>query len=168
MELATYTGIEEQAVRERLGKLLKRGLVPRNVGNKAGKLLELRVVAEQIATVGKRRRPKDGEDEDDVRDAVAAEVLTAVLVIAVGRMLTSDYRRLLKRVLPLKQELLGEEIAVRRAAAQAALAERGTSVELETLRTYYEPRALDELAWYLVLLEAEHRGESPPPPLPAR
>jgi hypothetical protein len=44
--------------------------------------------------------------------------------------------------------------------------ENDKPVEPSTIRTYYEPRALNQLAVVVIRMEAEHRGEDPPADLP--
>ena len=126
------------------------GLVTDNVAEKGGELLGLEIVAGQVQL-------PEGADEDE-RDQAFTEALTAVLKEAVERkLLFRRHRRLLRYVLPLQAEYLGKSIEERRTAAGMNMTKK--PVKPGTIRTYYEPRALNELARVLVEMEADHRGE---------
>jgi hypothetical protein len=73
------------------------------------------------------------------------------------RLLFRRYHRLLRYLLPLQAEYLGKSIKERRIATGMNMTKK--PVKPGTIRTCYEPRALDELAKVLVEMEAEHRGE---------
>lgn len=152
-----YFGPDVEIVRRSLGNLVAEGLLPSNIAENGGELLELAIVASRVEA------QVDADEED--RERAEAAALVAVLVAAVvkGRIPARRHRRILKHVLPLKEEYLGTTIKERRTAAGQDL-KPGKAVKPATIRTYYdyEPRALDELARVLVEMEAEYRGESPP------
>jgi hypothetical protein len=150
-----YSGLGVEGVRERLAGLIAKGLTPNNIANKAGELLDLGIVTSRL------RPAADAASEDE---RAYAPALVAVLKEAVtrDRMPKRGYRLILRCVLPLKDELVGKSVTERRTAAGEALLEEDGVVQPSTIRTYYEPRALDNLATVLVAMEAEHRGEDPP------
>jgi hypothetical protein len=151
-----YSGPTLAAIRKSLAELVTGGLVAYNVAEKGGALLRLELVRERL------QAPTGADaDSEDARDAAYAQALVAVLKDAVegdGRILFRKHRRLLRYVLPLKEEYAKKSIKDRRTAAGKDAAD-GKPVKAGTIRTYYEPRALDELARVLVEMEAEKRGE---------
>ena len=153
---APYSGPALDDLRKNLAELVTAGLVPYNVAEKGGSLLELAIVTARLTV--------DEDADEDERDAAYAEALVAVLKEAVTkeRMPFRRYRRVLKYVLPLKEDYLGKSIEERRTAAGQELTDGKKAVKPGTIRTYYEPRARDDLARVLVEMETEHRGESPP------
>jgi hypothetical protein len=169
MSGVAYAGISQAIVRSRLGGLIAQGLTPSNVGNKAHELLRMEIVQERRRALEDERLNAEGDesdvDEDDTADELDARALTEVLKQAVAQIQVSNYRRILKRVLPLKPGLVGTPIAERRTAAASAFRHERIGDEpvvAETIRTYHEPRALDELARTLVEMEAKYRGEALP------
>lgn len=152
-----YSGPKLEDLRQNLTDLIAKGLVPYNIAEKGGSLLSLRIVTSKLQL-------EDDADEDE-SDAAYATALVAVLNEAVTkkRMRTRRYRRTLRYVLGLKEEYLGRTVAERRIAAGENIKDEGEDpVKPDTIRTYYEPRAVNELAGVLVKMEAKHRGESPP------
>lgn len=149
-ESRSYSGPRLEDVRKDLAAVVTGGLVADSVAEKGRELLGLEIV------VSRARLPVGaGEDE---RDQASTEALTAVLKEAVEeRLLFRKHRRLLRYVLPLEAEYLDRSIEERRAAAGKNMTKK--PVKPGTIRTYYEPRALDELARILVEMEAEYRGE---------
>jgi hypothetical protein len=153
-----YSGPKFEILRRNLGDLIAEGVVPSNVAEDGGHLLELNIVASRVQV--------DEHAEEEQRELAEAEALVAVLKAAVikERIPARRHRRILKHVLPLKEEYLGTTIKERRTAAGQDLKPGKKAVKPGTIRTYYdyEPRALDELARVLVEMEAEYRGEVPP------
>jgi hypothetical protein len=150
-----YSGPALPDIRKNLADLVTDGLVPYNIAEKGGTLLELEIVRSQVAG--------DPDADDDETEAALATALESVLQDAVNkeRMPIRRYRRVLKNVLPLKDELIGKPINERRATAAQDLKDGKAPVKPGTIRTYYEPRALDDLARVLIEMEAEHRGQRP-------
>jgi hypothetical protein len=148
-----YSGPAIADVRKSLAEVVTGGLVPGNVAEKGGVLLELQIVVNRLKLPAKAN--------EDARDSAYAKALTAALKDAVegGRILFRKHRRLLRYVLPLEKEYLNKSIKERRTAAGKNLSD-GKPVGAGTIRTYYEPRALDELARVLVEMEAAARGEA--------
>ena len=143
-------------LRKNLADLVTVGLLPYNVAETGGSLLELAIVTARLKI--------DEDADEDERDAAYAKALVAVLKEAVTkeRMPIRRYRRVLKYVLPLKEEYLGKTIKERRTAAGRDLKDGKQAVKAGTIRTYYEPRALEDLARVLVEMETEYRGETLP------
>ena len=139
---------EVERLRDLLAGLVTDGLGPYNIAENAGALLELEIVRARVTL------PPDASQDE--RDAAEADALLAVVREAVER-LRGRYRRLLSYVLPLNQEFVGKPIKERRTAAGKALKD-GKTVKAGTIRTYYEPRALEDLARVLVDMDAGHRS----------
>ena len=150
-----YTGSSVASIRRNLATLITDGVAPYNVADKGHDLLRLQIVQHRIS---------HGDMTEDEREADEAAALISVLKEAVARerMPIRRYRRLLRFVLPLDEQYLGTTIGVRRAAAGEHLMDGRRTVKPGTIRTYYEPRALDALAKALVAMEAAARKESPP------
>jgi hypothetical protein len=150
-----YSGPALADIRKNLAGLVTDGLVPYNIAEKGGTLLELEIVRSLV--------DGDPDADDDESEAALAAAVESVLQEAVNkeRMPIRRYRRVLKNVLPLKEELVGKPINDRRAAAAQDLKDGKAPVKPGTIRTYYEPRALDDLARVLIEMEAEHRGQRP-------
>jgi hypothetical protein len=153
-ELPPYSGPPLEKLRKNLSALVTGGLVQDNVAEQGDDLLTLQIVKSRLNLA-------DGAGEDD-RDEAHTEALTAVLKDAVqeGKVLFKKHRRLLRYVLPLEADFLGKSIEERRTEAGKKMISN-KEVKPGTIRTYYEPRALDELARVLVEMEAEHCGEAP-------
>jgi hypothetical protein len=153
-ELTLYTGPKLHDLRNTLTTLVARGFEVDNVVDNGDELLDLRIVT-------------DGVNLDDGADEDAEEIATAEAFIALVTQVVGDkklvrqrkHRRLLRYVLPLLDEYVGKGLDERRTAAGANMTSGDEVVKPGTVRTYYEPRALDELARVLVEMEAEHRGE---------
>jgi hypothetical protein len=146
-----YSGPALVALRKALAALVTGGLTADSVVERGGELLALDIVASRVEALD--------EDDEDKRDQAVTDSLTAVLAEAVEKkLLFRRHRRLLRCVLPLRKELLGKNVEERRTAAGQYMTKQ--SVKAGTIRTYYEPRALDELARVLVEMEAKHRGET--------
>jgi hypothetical protein len=145
----------EKILRKRLSELLTEGLVASNVADNAGELLELQIVASKLEL--------DADADEEAQEAAYAAALTAVLMEAVvkKRIPRGKHRRILRYVLPLKDEYLGTTIRERRIAAGEHLTDGKKIVAPGTIRTYkeYEPGALDALATVLVKMEAEYHRE---------
>jgi hypothetical protein len=156
--MTAYSGPPFDALRAELTGLVTHGLTRENVVRRGGQLTSLRAIVDRVE-IGK------DADEDEWEEAVA-EALIAVL----GQLATNprgndvvhvyrkEHRRVLRSVLPLKDELKGKSLDRRREASAKEI-----GVKASTARTYYEPRALDDLTRALIELEAKHRGEDPPP-----
>jgi hypothetical protein len=156
--LPAYSGPPLETLRKNLAELVTGGLVADNVAEKGGELLKLEIVTSRLRPSEKT----DDEEGEDERDEACLEALTEVLRDAVkeGRVFFKKHRRLLRIVLPLHSDLIGEPIEVRRTEAGKKMI-NGKEIKPGTIRTYHEPRALDELARVLLEMEAECRGESP-------
>jgi hypothetical protein len=159
-ELPAYSGPLLETLRKNLAELVTGGLVPDNVAEKGGDLLKLKIVTSRLR-LSEEADEDEGEGEDE-RDKACLEALTEVLRDAVkeGRVFFKKHRRLLRIVLPLHADLVGKPIEMRRTEAGKKMI-NGKEIKPGTIRTYHEPRALDELARVLLEMEAEHRGESP-------
>jgi hypothetical protein len=143
-EQKPYSGPELADIRKSLSSLVTGGLLPYNVAEKGGDLLKLSIVTSRL---------KLGENaSEEQRVNAYAEALTEVLKEAVEeKILFGRLRRLLRCVLPLLPEYVGEPIQKRRKAAGEALMDKKKAVKAGTIRTYYEPE-----------MEADARGETPP------
>jgi hypothetical protein len=168
MAAAPYSGPPFGTIRKNLTDLVTLGLSPYGVAEKGQALMELQIVLD-------RRTKLSADADDDVRDVADADALVTLLGEAVERKRIPNrrYRRVLRYMLPLYtipgyEQYRGTSLEDRRdAAAQNLTGEQnGKTVEPSTIRTYYEPRALNQLAVVLIMLEAEHRGEEPPASLP--
>jgi hypothetical protein len=166
---APYSGPPYAKIRKNLSDLVTLGISPYSVAEKGRSLLELQVVTQKRSTL-----PADADD--DKRDAADADALLALLGEAVDRERISNrrYRRVLRYVLPLYlvpgyEQYRNATLDERRDAAAQNLTgnENDKAVEPSTIRTYYEPRALNQLGVVLIRMEAAHRGgEELPPDLP--
>ena len=163
-----YSGPPYKKIRKNLSELVTLGISPYSVAEKGRELLELQIVTQ------KRRELPAGAD-DDKRDAADADALLTLLGKAVDRQRINNrrYRRVLRYVLPLYivpgyEQYRNAPLEERRNAAAQNLTgtEDDKHVEPSTIRTYYEPRALNQLAVILIRMEAEHRDEDPPADLP--
>jgi hypothetical protein len=144
------------AIREALKSLVTDGLVPYNVGDNGGFLLKLGLVKA-------KRDPIDGNASETERHESATRALRAILEAAVEHEdISGKHRRLLRAVLPLKPELVGESIKVRRTEAGKDLKPGKDDVTAGTIRNHYEPKALEKLAIVLWLMELEFRGAATP------
>jgi hypothetical protein len=140
---------DADALRKALADLVTEGLVPYNVGENGGALL-------QLAIVQGRRRSLDGTANEAARDEADTEALTSVLSEAVEHpTIRGKVRRLLQDVLPLKEELLGKPIKERRTEAGKNIKTGKKIIKPGTIRTYHEPKALDKLVVALLLMEQE-------------
>jgi hypothetical protein len=143
-----------RAVRRCLAQLVTDGLLPYNVAENGGVLLKLKIVTSRIEL------PESASEDE--RDKAHTDALAAVLREAVEHPhIRRKSRRVLNHVLPLIDDLLGKTIKERRTLAGLDLKER-KEVQPGTIRTYYEPKALDRLAAVLVDMEAAFRGETSP------
>jgi hypothetical protein len=155
---ASYSGPSQATLRESLGEFIGEGLIPSNVVENGGALLELKILLDRL------RLTDDADEEEREADYAAAlrEVMTAAVVkeLIPGR----KHRKILKYILPLKPEYLGTTIKERRAAAGEHLTDGKRVVKAGSVRTYphYEPMALTELARVLAVMEADARGEPAP------
>jgi hypothetical protein len=141
-------------IRAAIGRLVTDGLVPYNVGDNGGYLLELGLVKAQ-------REALDGDVGEAERYEADTKALRAVLEAAVEREdIRGKHRRLLRAVLPLKPELVGESVKVRRTVAGKDLKPDKDDVTAGTIRNHYEPKALDKLAVVLWQMELEFRVEA--------
>jgi hypothetical protein len=151
-------GPDLETLRKDLAALITGGIVPSNLAEHGGQLLELKIVTSQLEGL-------DEDAEEDEQEAAYAKAVLNVLEVAVvkKRIPQRKHRRILKYVLPLKKELRGTTIKERTAAGKD-LTDGKKTVKPGTIRTYkeYEPKALDELARVLVEMEAEHRDEMSP------
>lgn len=156
-DLPPYAGPKVDVLRKNLAGLVAAGFVPYNVADKGEDLLELQIVTSRVAL---------GEEADeDQRETAIAEAFIALVredVVKKKRVRQRKYRRLLRYVLPLDKDYIGKDVEERRTAAGENLTGGSKVVKPGTIRTYYEPRALDELARVLGEMEAELRGEAPP------
>jgi hypothetical protein len=142
-----------KVIRDALGKLVTDGLVPYNVNENGGFLLELALFEDQ-------REHLDGDADETERNEADAKALRAVLQTAVeDKDISGKHRRLLRAVLPLNEELLGQSVKERRAVAGKEL-KPGKKVGADTIRTYYEPKALVKLAIVLWKMELEFQVEA--------
>jgi hypothetical protein len=152
-------GPDLETLRKDLAALITGGVVPSNLAEHGGQLLELKIVTSQLEGL-------DEDADEDEQEAAYAKAFLQVLEAAVvkKRIPQRKHRRILKYVLPLKKELRGTAIKERRTAAGKNLTDGKKAVTPGTIRTYkeYEPKALDELARVLVEMEAEHRDEMSP------
>ena len=144
-------------MRRNLAGLIAEGLVPYNVAERGQHLLSLRVVEDRVRLNG---HDAGGEH---ARDAAYTAALIAALEEAIEKpWIGGKSRRVLRNILPLKEELLGKPVKERRTVAGREITQGHKVVKPGTIRTYYEPRALDSLAMALAELEAEYRGETSP------
>ena len=145
-------GPSVQDIRKALSGLVTEGLIPYNISENGGCLLDL-------ASVQARRKsvPKDAPEAD--RHAADAEALTSVLQDAVNHKdINGKHRRLLQDVLPLRPELLGKTIKERRKEAGKNLKPGKKDIGPGTVRTYYEPKALEKIAEAVCQIESKFRG----------
>jgi hypothetical protein len=144
-----------EKLRPNFAELVTQGLQPYHVAEVCGELLQLGLVTSRLDLA---------EDAtEDERETANAHALTAVLAEAVEHpKIRRKARRVLKHVLPLIEEYLGTSIKERRTAASKAIKDGKKSVKPGTIRTYYEPKALDKLTEVLIEMEADHRSKMQP------
>jgi hypothetical protein len=152
MEYLPEEGPSVEDIRKALAGLVTEGIIPYNVGENGGCLLDL-------ALVQARREPLARDAPEAQRHAAHAEALTSVLTEAVeDEKIGGKPRRLLHDVLPLRPELLNKTVKERRTEAGKNLKPGKKAVEPGTIRTYYEPKALKKLSEVLWRLESEFRA----------
>lgn len=152
MEDLPEEGPSVEEIRNALAGLVTEGLVPYNVGESGGCLLDLAIVQAQRKPV-----PRDAPEPD--RHAADAEALTSVLQDAVDHKdISGKHRRLLRDVLPLRPELLGKPIKERRKEAGKDLKPGKKDIGPGTVRTYYEPKALLKIAEVVWMIESQFRA----------
>jgi hypothetical protein len=143
-------GQDLKAIRDALGSLIAYGLVPFNVAAKGGPVLELAVVQAHIPA---GLKPSD----DEAYENAAAAAVTEVLETVVSGITSRNYRVVLRYVLPLASELLGTDVTHRRREAGKALKRGRKPIKANSVRTYYEGEALDQLAEDLLRADLAHR-----------
>jgi hypothetical protein len=160
-----YSGPPFERIRKCLTDLVTSGISVDSVAVKGAALLELQIVANACCTL-----PDDADDE--AHDVADTEALLDVLGQAASRSHIGNrrYRRVLRHVLPLYnvpgyERYRNMPLEERRTAAGENLTgnENDPAVRASTIRTYYEPRALDQLGVALIRMEAKERDEEPPP-----
>jgi hypothetical protein len=144
---------DADTIRRALAGLLTDGLLPWNVLENGGRLLDLEMVRSRV------------DLDEDASEAEHAEAYARALVSVLSEAVTSDEvggksRRLLNDVLPLNAEYLGAPVKERRTAAGAHLKPGKKAISPGTIRTYYEPKALDKLAEVLVQMEFAFRARA--------
>ena len=146
-----------QAIREALGRLITGGLLPYNVGENGGCLLDLGLVKA-------RRKVLDGDADEGERYEADTNALRAVLEAAVAHKdISGKHRRLLRAIFPLDTELLGKSIKDRREVAGEVLKPGKKAVTAGTIRNYYEPKALEKIVGVLWKMELELQAKETPP-----
>jgi hypothetical protein len=145
--------VTAQDIRDALARLVTHGLDdPYNVGDNGGVLLDLAIVQ------GRVQAPPDVTEVQ--RFEAYTKALTSVLAEVVDdKEFPGKSRRLLKALLPLDPDLLGAKLTDRRIAAAKNLTP-GKQVTPGTIRTYYEPKALQRLARVLVREELAFREQT--------
>jgi hypothetical protein len=139
-------------IRESLGKLIKEGLVAYHVADVGGPLVGLGIVQAKLIS-------GHGCLNGDERDEAHADALKEVLTEAINHpVMGGKARRLLENVLPLKEELIGASPKERRTEAGKHIKNGKKVIKPGTIRTYYEPDALNKLAEILVSMEHDHRS----------
>lgn len=153
MEDLPENGPSVEDIRKALGRLVTEGLIPFNVGENGGCLLDMAIVQ------ARRQKPLPTNAPEAQRHAVHAAALTSVLSEAVEdeKKIGGKPRRLLYDVLPLRPELLGKTIKERRTEAGKNLKPGKKDIGPGTVRTYYEPKALKKLSEKLRQMESDFR-----------
>lgn len=152
-----YSGPRYVEVRKCLTNLVRYGLTPQTLSEKGTVLMQLKIVQAE------RELPPESATDDAQEAADLAAVLTVLNhAIDKAHIPSSKNRRVLRNVLPIFGELRGEPLKVRRTVAGERFVDGAHKVGPDTIRTSYEPTALDWLGAILVKLEAESRGEEPP------
>jgi hypothetical protein len=139
-------------IRKALGKLIKEGLVSYHVADVGAPLVSLGIVQ---ARLGRGHRNLSGDERDDAHANALREVLTEAIK---HPTMGGKARRLLENVLPLKDELLGASPKERRTEAGKHIKNGKKLIKPGTIRTYYEPDALNKLAEVLVSMEHAHHS----------
>ncbi len=118
----------------------------------------------ELEIVREKRDTLPDSATDDAHEAADMAAVLEVLTTAVDRAYipASTDRRVLRFVLPIHEEYRGASLTARRTAAGENIFDGDRVVTPGTIRTSYEPKALDWLAVVLVKLEAERRGETAP------
>jgi hypothetical protein len=145
--------ITTQDIRDALARLVTEGLdEPYNVGENGGVLLGLAIVESRV-----QAEPDATEFQ---RFAAYAKALTSVLAEAVeDEEMTGKSRRVLISILPLEPDLVGASLKERRYEAGKNI-RPGKTIKPGTIRTYYEPKALQRLARVLLRQELAFRKQA--------
>jgi hypothetical protein len=129
-------------VRQALGHLCTRGLVPWWVRDKADVLLNLRCVVGRTAA-------GDGQIDE-------VEALAEILRELVGRIRHQSYGKILWIVLDLGGAYPNKSVEERRLIAGENFRGGEEPVKASTIRQHHEKRALDRLTEMLLAYEREH------------
>ncbi|HUB73954.1 MAG TPA: hypothetical protein VL979_07960 [Solirubrobacteraceae bacterium] len=161
-----YSGTPFSDIRQCLTALVRHCLTPQTVGDRGAALLSLKIVEDE-------RTPPAEPATDDQHEAADMAAVLSVLskVVDKQHIPSSKDRRVLRFVLPIYEDhdgapLRGAPLLSRRTIAGEEVIDGDKVVAPATIRTSYEPKALDWLGVILVQLEAERRGEEPPADLP--
>lgn len=144
--------IDPKMIRHALAGLVTDGLVPYNVLENGGVLLELEMVRGRVDL--------DRNATESEHAEAYARALTSVLSEAVkSDEIGGKARRLLTDVLPLDAKYLDATVKDRRIAAGTDIRPGKKPVKWGTIRTYYEPKALEKIAEVLWLMELQFRQQ---------
>jgi len=152
-----YSGPSFSDIRACFTNVVRYGLTPQTVSDRGSVLMALEIVREKRAEL-------PDSATDDAHEAADMAAVLEILTKAVDRahIPASTDRRVLRFVLPIHDNYRGASLTARRTAAGENIFDGDRVVTPGTIRTSYEPRALDWLSVVLVKLEAEQRGEIAP------
>lgn len=152
-----YSGPPLADIRKCFTDLVRYGLTPQSVSDRGATLMEMQIVLE-------KRPSLPDSATDDAHEAADMAAVLDVLTNAVDRahIPASTDRRVLRFVLPIYDDYRGASLSARRTVAGEKIFDGDRVVSSGTIRTSYEPKALDWLGVVLVKLKAERRGEPPP------
>ena len=152
-----YSGPPFAELRKCFTDLVRYGLTPQTISDKGAVLMELKIICE-------RRQPLPDSATDDAHEGADMVAVLDVLTKAIDRahIPASTDRRVLRFVLPIHENYRGASLSARRTAAGENIFDGDRVLTPGTIRTSYEPKALDWLGVVLVKLEAEQRSETPP------
>ncbi|HEV2945170.1 MAG TPA: hypothetical protein VGX26_08660 [Solirubrobacteraceae bacterium] len=143
-----------EAVRDALKRVVTGGLVPFNVGEEGGCLLELEVVRVRLEQL-------DGKADEAERYEADLKALRSVLEDAVEHKdIGGKSRRVLRAVLPLNPKYVGKPIKERRTLAGKEIRPDKKPISAGAIRNDHEPKALKKLAGVLWLMELEFRANA--------
>jgi hypothetical protein len=156
-----YSGPPFAGIRECLTNLVTYGLTPQAVSDRGAVLMQLEIVLAEREPV-----PDDATEKEHEAADMAAVLSVLDKAVDKAHIPSSKDRRVLRHVLPIYEQYRGAPLKARRTAAGENIFDGDRVVAPSTIRTSYEPKALDWLGVILIKLEAEKRGEAPPTDVP--
>ncbi|MFZ1153509.1 MAG: hypothetical protein WAN93_01250 [Solirubrobacteraceae bacterium] len=145
---------DEQEVRQALGRLCTKGLIPWWVRDQADVLLNLRCVVD-------RAQASEGRQDQ-------VEALVEILRELIGRIRHQSHGEILWIVLGFETDCANMSVEERRKLAGEKFRDGMKPVKSSTIRQHHEKKALDRLTKMLLDYESRHIGKAPVRPTMSR